>query len=165
MFFQFNLVGILLVFVWAVYQNCNSVSFAYKYTPQTFKDAIDFTVYTFMAEVTISPMVYAFLLMVLVIGNACLFAKTSSSTQGRHVDAGKRQIVFGAVALAIILLFIITHGILFTMFLEFENTQNWQVEKLETLHSAYKGIVLSRLGLCVVVLVLGVLAIRKRESV
>lgn len=164
MFFQFNLVVILFVFAWAVYQNCNSVYFAYKYTPQTFKDAIDFTAYTFMAEVTISPMVYAFLFMVLVIGNACLFTKVSS-TRKAHVGAGKRRIVFGAVALAIILLFIITHGILFTMFLEFENTQNWQVQKLETLHSAYKGVVLSRLGLCVVVLVLGVLAIRKGKSV
>lgn len=157
MFFQFNLCLVILIFAWIVYQNGNAIYFAYEYTPQTFKEAIDFSAYTFMAEVTISPMVYAFLLLVLLIGNAVMWSKSL-------VKGNKKQIIFGASALALILLFIITHGILFTMFLEFENLQNWQTKKLQTLHDAYKGIVLSRLGLGIVFLILGIMAIKKTHK-
>ena len=158
MFFVYNLVLVLIIFAWAIYQNGNAIYFAYEFTPQTFKEAIDFTAYTFMAEITISPMVYAFLLLVLLIGNAIIITKNG-------VKLNKKQAIFGTIALALIFVFIITHGILFTMFLEFEKLKNWKFKKLETLHNSYKGIVLTRIALAIVFLVLGVLTITKNKTI
>ena len=154
MSFVVNCILLSMIFAWAVYQNLNSVYFAYEYTPETFKDAIDFSAYTFIAEIAISPMVYAFLLILLVFNNAM-------STSHMLLKSRKKT-WFASIVAMIVLFFIITHGVLFATFLQFEKFQNWQMKKLEVLHNAYKGIVLTRLALAVCVLIFGILALKRK---
>lgn len=154
MSFVVNCILLCLLVAWAAYQNLNSVYFAYEYTPETFKNAIDFSAYTFVAEIAISPMVYAFLLMLFVLNNT--ISKSSI------VFKSRKRTWFTSTIAMIVLFFIITHGILFATFLQFEQFKNWQVKRLEVLHNAYKGIVLTRLALAVVILALGIMALKPK---
>lgn len=154
MSFVINCILLCLLVAWATYQNLNSVYFAYEYTPETFKNAIDFSAYTFVAEIAISPMVYAFLLMLFVLNNT--ISKSSI------VFKSRKRTWFTSTIAMIVLFFIITHGILFATFLQFEQFKNWQVKRLEVLHNAYKGIVLTRLALAVVILALGIMALKPK---